>query len=135
MLNSAGVVFTVQGALPLLTDGASIVIIGSVAASKGLPGGTLYAGAKASLRAYARVWTQELRERKIRTNLLSPGPVGTEAVKGAPEEFRHMITKDVPMGRMGSPEELAEVALFLGSDASSFITGVELFADGGWAQV
>lgn len=135
ILNAAAVVFTVQGALPMLADGGSIVLVGSVAASKGLPGGTLYAGAKASLRAFARVWTQELRDRKIRTNLLSPGPVGTDAVLGAPEAFRQLITKDVPMGRMATPAELAEVALFLASDASSFITGVELFADGGWAQV
>lgn len=135
MLNTAAVVFTVQGALPMVANGGSIVVVGSVAGSKGLPGGTLYGGAKAALRAFARVWTQELRERGIRTNILSPGPVGTEAVLGAPEAFRQMITKDVPMGRMGTPAELAEVALFLASDASSFITGVELFADGGWAQV
>jgi NAD(P)-dependent dehydrogenase (short-subunit alcohol dehydrogenase family) len=135
MLNAAAVVFTVQGALPMLSEGASIVLVGSVAGSKGLPGGTLYAGAKATLRAFARVWTQELRGRSIRTNVLSPGPVATVAVQGAPEAFRRMIVKDVPMGRMASPEEIAEVALFLASGASSFITGVELFADGGWAQV
>jgi NAD(P)-dependent dehydrogenase (short-subunit alcohol dehydrogenase family) len=135
MLNAAGVVFTVQGALPMLSNGASVVIIGSVAGSKGLPGATLYAGAKAAVRAFARVWTQELRERGIRTNVLSPGPVSTVAMQGAPEAFRHMIVKDVPMGRMASPEEISEVVLFLASDASSFITGVELFADGGWAQV
>ena len=134
MLNAAGVVFAVQGALPLLSKGASIVIIGSVAGSKGLPGGTLYAGAKAAVRAFARVWTQELRERGIRTNVLSPGPVSTEAVQGAPEAFRQMIVKDVPMGRMASPEEIAEVALFLASDASSFITGVELLVDGGFTK-
>jgi NAD(P)-dependent dehydrogenase (short-subunit alcohol dehydrogenase family) len=135
ILNTASVLFTVQGALPLLADGGSILLIGSVAASKGLPGSTLYAGAKASLRAFARVWTQELRERGIRTNLLSPGPVATSAVLAAPEAFRAMITKDVPMGRMATPEELADVAHFLASDASSFVSGVELFADGGWAQV
>jgi NAD(P)-dependent dehydrogenase (short-subunit alcohol dehydrogenase family) len=135
MLNAAGVVFAVQGALPILSDGASIVLIGSVAASKGLPGATLYGGAKAALRAFARVWTQELRDRRIRVNVLSPGPVSTPPVQAAPEEFRRMVLKDVPMGRMASPEEIAEVALFLASDASSFITGVELFADGGWAQV
>jgi NAD(P)-dependent dehydrogenase (short-subunit alcohol dehydrogenase family) len=130
-----GVVFTVQEALPLLSDGASIVIVGSVAGSKGLPGATLYAGAKAAVRAFARVWTQELRERRIRINVLSPGPVSTPPMQAAPEEFRHLVLKDVPMGRMASPQEIAEVALFLGSDASSFITGIELFADGGWAQV
>jgi NAD(P)-dependent dehydrogenase (short-subunit alcohol dehydrogenase family) len=135
MLNAAGVVFAVQGALPILSDGASIVLIGSVAASKGLPGATLYGGAKAALRSFARVWTHELRDRRIRVNVLSPGPVSTPPVQAAPEEFRRMVLKDVPMGRMASPEEIAEVALFLGSDASSFITGVELFADGGWAQV
>jgi NAD(P)-dependent dehydrogenase (short-subunit alcohol dehydrogenase family) len=135
MLNAGGVVFTVQEALPLLSDGASIVIVGSVAGSKGLPGATLYAGAKAAVRAFARVWTQELRERRIRINVLSPGPVSTPPMQAAPEEFRHLVLKDVPMGRMASPQEIAEVALFLGSDASSFITGIELFADGGWAQV
>ena len=135
MLNAAGVVFTVQGALPILSRGASIVLVGSVAGSKGLPGATLYAGAKAAVRAFARVWTQELRERGIRTNVLSPGPVGTMAMQSAPEAFRQMIVKDVPMNRMASPEEIAEVALFLASDSSSFVAGVELFADGGWAQV
>jgi len=134
-LNTAAVVFAVQGALPLLSDGASIVLIGSVAGSKGLPGATLYAGAKAALRAFARVWTRELSGRRIRTNVLSPGPVATVAVQGAPETFRQMITKDVPMARMASPEEIAEVALFLASEASSFVSGIELFADGGWAQV
>jgi NAD(P)-dependent dehydrogenase (short-subunit alcohol dehydrogenase family) len=135
MVNTAGVVFAVQGALPLLSDGASIVLIGSVAASKGLPGATLYGGAKAALRSFARVWTQELRARAIRVNVLSPGPVSTPPVRSAPEEFRHMVTKDVPMGRMASPEEIADVAMFLASDASSFVSGIELFADGGWAQV
>lgn len=135
LLNAAGVVFAVQGALPALSDGASIVIVGSVAGSKGLPGTTLYAGAKAAVRAFARVWTQELRERRIRVNVLSPGPVGTPPMRAAPEEFRRLVVKDVPMGRMASPEEIAEVALFLASPASSFVSGVELFADGGWAQV
>lgn len=135
MVNTAAVVFTVQGALPMLAEGGSIVLVGSVAASKGMPGGTLYAGAKASLRAFARVWTQELSARKIRTNLLTPGPVGTDVVLGSSQAFRDSITKDVPMGRMATPAELAEVVLFLASDKSSFITGVELFADGGWAQV
>jgi NAD(P)-dependent dehydrogenase (short-subunit alcohol dehydrogenase family) len=135
MLNAAAVLFTVQGALPVLSDGASIVIIGSVAGSKGLPGTTLYAAAKAAVRSFARVWTQELRERRIRINVLSPGPVGTPPMLAAPEELRNLLVKDVPMGRMAAPEEIAEVALFLGSDASSFVTGVELFADGGWAQV
>lgn len=135
MVNAAAVVFAVQGALPLLRDGASVVLVGSVAGSKGLPGGTLYAGAKAAVRAFARVWAQELCERRIRTNVLSPGPVNTPPMQGAPEVFRQMVLKDVPMGRMASPEEIAEVALFLGSDASSFVTGIELFADGGWAQV
>jgi len=135
MLNAAGVLFTVQAALPLLSDGASLVIVGSVAGSKGLPGTTLYAAAKAAVRSFARVWTQELRERRIRVNVLSPGPVNTPAMQAAPEELRALLVKDVPMGRMAAPEEIAEVALFLGSDASSFVTGVELFADGGWAQV
>lgn len=135
MLNAAGVVFAVQGALPRLNDGASIVLIGSVAGSKGLPGATLYAGAKAAVRAFARVWAQELRARRIRVNVLSPGPVATATMLAASEEFRNMVIKDVPLARMAFPEEIAEVALFLGSDAASFITGVELFADGGWAQV
>jgi NAD(P)-dependent dehydrogenase (short-subunit alcohol dehydrogenase family) len=135
MLNAAGVLFTVQAALPLLSDGASLVIVGSVAGSKGLPGTTLYAAAKAAVRSFARVWTQELRERRIRVNVLSPGPVNTPAMQAAPEELRALLVKDVPMGRMAAPEEIAEVALFLASDASSFVTGVELFADGGWAQV
>lgn len=134
-LNVSGVLFAVQGALPLLTDGAAIVIIGSVAGSKGLSGMTLYGAAKAAVRSFARVWTHELRERHIRTNVVSPGPVKTPPMQAAPDEIRNLLVKDVPMGRMAAPEEIAEVVLFLGSDASSYITGVELFADGGWAQI
>ena len=134
--NVKGLLFTVQKALPFLNDGASIILTGSAAAAKGTPSFGVYAASKAAIRSFARTWTVELKDRHIRTNVLSPGPVLTASLKAAmPAEAFGRIVSTVPMGRMAEPEEIAKVALFLGSDDSSFVTGIELFADGGRAQV
>src|SRR5712672_1521858 len=132
--NVRGLLFTVQKALPLLNDGASIILTGAAAGSKGTFG--VASATKAAIRSFARTWTMELKDRHIRTNVLSPGPVLTASLKAAmPAEAFGRIVSTVPMGRMAEPEEIAKVALFLGSDDSSFVTGIELFADGGRAQV
>jgi NAD(P)-dependent dehydrogenase (short-subunit alcohol dehydrogenase family) len=134
-LNLKSAIFTVQKSLPLLSDGASIILTSSIAAVKGFPGLTAYAAAKAGLRACARVWVNELKDRRIRVNLLSPGPVNTPPLASKPGDVIKNIVAMVPLGRIGEPKELANAALFLASDASSFINGTELFADGGAAQV
>ncbi len=134
--NVRGLLFTVQKALPLLNDGASIILTGAAAGSKGTPSFGVASATKAAIRSFARTWTVELKDRRIRTNVLSPGPVLTASLKAAmPAEAFERIVATVPMGRMAEPEEIAKVALFLGSDDSSFVTGIELFADGGRAQV
>ncbi|TCL62947.1 SDR family oxidoreductase [Rhizobium sp. BK251] len=134
-LNLRGVLFTVQGALPMVSNGASIIIIGSMAGSKGVPGMTVYGAAKAAVRSFARTWTLELKDRQIRTNILSPGPILTGPLESAPPEVFDQFLAGIPMGRVGLPAEIANSAVFLASDDSRFITGVELFADGGAAQV
>src|SRR5271169_26178 len=134
-INVRGTLFTVQKALPLLNDGASIILTGSVAGVKGTPAFGVYAASKAAVRSFVRTWTVELKDRRIRSNVISPGPVVTPQVAVQPPEAIARIVSTVPMGRMAEPEEIAKVALFLGSDDSSFITGIELFADGGRAQV
>jgi len=134
--NVRGLLFTVQKALPLLNDGASIILTGAAAGSKGTPSFGVASATKAAIRSFARTWTMELKDRRIRTNVLSPGPVLTASLKAAmPAEAFGRIVSTVPMGRMAEPEEIAKAALFLGSDDSSFVTGIELFADGGRAQV
>ncbi len=134
-LNVKGVLFIAQGALPLLRDGSSIIIIGSIAGAKGIPGMTVYGAAKAAIRSFARVWTSELKDRRIRTNVLSPGPVLTPPLEAAPKEAIAGIVAYVPFGRLADPSEIAGAAAFLASDDASYVTGVELFADGGAAQV
>ncbi|WP_107912433.1 SDR family oxidoreductase [Luteibacter sp. OK325] len=133
--NVKGLLFTVQKALPLLNNGASIILTGSAAAAKGTPGFGVYAASKAAIRSFVRTWTVELKDRHIRSNVLSPGPVSTPQTAIQPPEAIARIVASVPMGRMAEPEEIAKAALFLASDESSFITGIELFADGGRAQV
>src|SRR5216683_1793887 len=133
--NVKGLLFTVQKALPFLNDGASIILTGSAAAAKGTPSFGVYAASKAAVRSLVRTWTAELKDRRIRSNVLSPGPVVTPQVALQPPEAIARIVSTVPMGRMAEPEEIAKVALFLGSDDSGFVTGIELFADGGRAQV
>ena len=136
-----GVFFTVQGALPLLSDGASIILNSSIAWAKGMESLSVYSAAKAGVRSFARTWTTDLKARRIRVNSLSPGPIDTpimnkpgvseEQVKSRKQAFASMV----PLGRIGRSEEIATVALFLASDDSSFVTGIDLPVDGGMAQV
>jgi NAD(P)-dependent dehydrogenase (short-subunit alcohol dehydrogenase family) len=134
-LNVKGTLFTVQKALPLLRDGASVIMNGSIAGSKGFEGFSVYNASKAAVRSFARTWTNDLKPRKIRVNVVSPGPIDTAAFEGVAQEIKDGFASIVPMGRMGRPEEIATAALFLASDDSSFVTGTELFVDGGTAQV
>jgi NAD(P)-dependent dehydrogenase (short-subunit alcohol dehydrogenase family) len=134
-LNLKAVLFTVQKALPLMRDGGSIIITSSIASVKGFPGRTAYAASKAGLRAFARVWTTELKGRKIRTNLLTPGPVNTPQTARLPREAINQVVSSVPLGRIAEVDEIANAALFLASDESAFVAGSELFVDGGAAQV
>ncbi len=134
-VNVKGTLFTVQKALPLLTDGASIIMIGSIASVKGFEGYCVYNASKAAIRSFARTWAAELKARKIRVNVLSPGPVETEIFEHLPKGAKASFEALVPRGTMGQPEEIAAVAVFLASDDSSFVNGIELFADGGTAQI
>ncbi|MFC9620632.1 SDR family NAD(P)-dependent oxidoreductase [Streptomyces sp. NPDC056930] len=134
-INVKGVLFTVQKALPLLNDGASIILTGSVASVKGTPALSVYGASKAAIRNFVRGWTVELKDRRIRSNVLSPGPIETPLVAAQPQDAIERIASTIPMGRMGEPDEVAKAALFLASDDSSFVTGIELFVDGGRAQI
>src|SRR5216110_3395043 len=134
-INVKGTLFTVQKALPLLNDGGSIILTGSVAGSKGTPAFGVYGATKAAIRNFVRAWTVELKDRRIRSNVLSPGPTDTPIVDQQPQDAIARIVSTIPMGRMGEPHEIAKAALFLASDDSSFVTGIELFVDGGRAQI
>jgi len=134
-INVRGTLFTVQKALPLLNDGSSIILTGSVAGVKGTPAFGVYAASKAAVRSFVRTWTSELKDRRIRSNVVSPGPVNTPIVDRQPPQTIARIVSTIPMGRMGEADEIARAALFLASDDSSFITGIELFVDGGRAQI
>jgi NAD(P)-dependent dehydrogenase (short-subunit alcohol dehydrogenase family) len=134
-INVRGTLFTVQKALPLLNDGASIILTGSVAGVKGTPAFGVYAASKAAVRSFVRTWTSELKDRRIRSNVVSPGPVKTPIIDLQPPETIARIVSTIPMGRMGEADEIAKAALFLASDDSSFVTGIELFVDGGRAQI
>ena len=134
-INVKGTLFTVQKALPLLKDGGSIIITGSIAGVKGTPAFGVYGATKAALRSFARTWTSDLKDRHIRANVVSPGPTDTPVLDGLPAENLARIVSTIPMGRMGEADEIARAALFLASDDSSFVTGIELFVDGGRAQV
>jgi len=134
-INVKGTLFTVQKALPLLNDGGSIILMGSVASAKGTPGWSVYGASKAAIRNFVRGWTVELKDRRIRSNVLSPGPIETPLVAAQPQDAIASIVSTIPMGRMGEPDEVAKAALFLASDDSSFVTGIELFVDGGRAQI
>ncbi|MCO1596848.1 SDR family oxidoreductase [Micromonospora sp. RHAY321] len=139
--NVHGTIFTVQKALPLLNEGASIVLTGSTAASNGTPAFSVYAASKAAIRSFGRTWAAELIGRKIRVNTLVPGSTETPGLAGlapSPEEapgLLEAIASGVPMKRMAHPDEIANAALFLASDQSSFMTGGELFVDGGEQQL
>jgi NAD(P)-dependent dehydrogenase (short-subunit alcohol dehydrogenase family) len=134
-INVRGTLFSVQKGLPLLNDGGSIILTGSVAGSKGTPAFGVYGATKAAIRSFVRGWTMELKDRRIRSNVLSPGPTETPAIDQQPPDAIARIVSTIPMGRMGKPEEIAKAALFLASDDSSFVTGIELFIDGGRAQI
>jgi NAD(P)-dependent dehydrogenase (short-subunit alcohol dehydrogenase family) len=134
-LNVKGTLFTVQKALPLMNDGGSIILVGSVASVKGTPAFGTYGATKAAVRNLVRAWTMELKDRRIRSNVLSPGPIKTRLVDLQPPEAIARILATIPMGRMGEPDEVAKAAVFLASDDSSFVTGIELFVDGGRGQI
>jgi NAD(P)-dependent dehydrogenase (short-subunit alcohol dehydrogenase family) len=134
-VNVRGTLFTVQKALPLMKDGGSIIMTGSIASVKGFPGLSVYNASKAAVRSFARSWTMDLKARKIRVNVISPGTIDTGVFTGVPQEVKDQFIALIPMGRIGQPQEIATTALFLASDDSSFITGIELFVDGGTAQI
>jgi len=139
--NVKGVLFTVQKSLPLFQDGGSIILNASVAGSKGMEAFSVYSATKAAVRSFARSWTVELKSRRIRVNAVSPGPIDTPAVgklglsDAQAKDFMAGVMSAVPMGRMGTPDEIAKAVLFLASDDSSYVTGAELFVDGGMAQI
>ncbi|MGC4997117.1 MULTISPECIES: SDR family NAD(P)-dependent oxidoreductase [unclassified Streptomyces] len=135
-LNARGTLFTVQKALPLLNDGGSIFMTGSNASLRGFPGWSVYAGSKAVQQAWARVWLNELRDRRIRVNVLTPGQVATAKQEELfDEETKRQFESLIPRGAMARPEEIATVALFLASDDSSYVNGLELTADGGTTAI
>jgi NAD(P)-dependent dehydrogenase (short-subunit alcohol dehydrogenase family) len=134
-VNVRGTLFTVQKALPLFSNGGSIIMNGSIASVKGFPAFGVYNASKAAVRSFARTWTVDLKARNIRVNVLSPGTIDTPALEGMPREKLDEFTSLIPRGTMGRPEEIATVALFLASSDSSFVTGIELFVDGGVAQI
>ncbi|HXT83782.1 MAG TPA: glucose 1-dehydrogenase [Verrucomicrobiae bacterium] len=144
-VNVKGLLFTVQKALPLFQDGSggSIILTASVGGSKGFEGISVYAATKAAVRSFARSWTMDLKQRKIRVNVVSPGPIATPMLSSAGmklseeqiEQFKTNIVNAVPLGRMGNPDEVAKAVSFLASNDSSYVTGIELFVDGGMAQI
>jgi NAD(P)-dependent dehydrogenase (short-subunit alcohol dehydrogenase family) len=139
--NARGTYFTVQKALPYLNDGASIILVAAAGKDRGFPGRSTYSATKAALRSLARTWTSEFKDRKIRTNVLSPGPVDTPMFDGqfpskeGAAEARKQITAMIPLGRLGLPKEIAAAALFLASDQSSYVAGIDLVVDGGLTAV
>jgi NAD(P)-dependent dehydrogenase (short-subunit alcohol dehydrogenase family) len=140
-VNVRGTYFGIQKALPVLSDGGTIIMTGSIASYVALDSHNVYAATKAALRSFARSWAKDLRDRKIRVNVLSPGPVRTPILgKAGPDEaaalaMEEMVSKAIPLGRFGEADELAKAALFLASDDSSFVNGIELSVDGGMAQI
>jgi NAD(P)-dependent dehydrogenase (short-subunit alcohol dehydrogenase family) len=140
-VNVKGLLFTVQKALPLMPEGGSIIVNASVVASKGLPANSVYSATKAAVRSFARTWTTDLKSRRIRVNAVSPGTIDTPGLNDllasseVGEQRRKAITSAVPLGRFGTPDEIAKAVVFLASDDASYVTGAELFVDGGFAQV
>jgi NAD(P)-dependent dehydrogenase (short-subunit alcohol dehydrogenase family) len=132
-----GLLFTVQKALPLMADGASIILNASIVASKGLPNWSVYSATKAAVRSFARTWTTDLKDRRIRVNAVSPGFTDTPPwhASKAGEQYMKTVSHSIPSGRFGTPDEIAKAAVFLASDDSIYVTGTELFVDGGFAQV
>jgi NAD(P)-dependent dehydrogenase (short-subunit alcohol dehydrogenase family) len=140
-VNVKGLLFTVQKALPLFRDGGSIILNASITGSKGMEAFSVYSATKAAVRSFARSWTVDLKHRRIRVNAISPGPIDTPGYNNLGlteqqvEDFKKNVVNSVPLGRMGSPDEIAKAVLFLASDDSSFVSGIELFVDGGMAQI
>ena len=140
-INVKGLLFTVQKALPLFQDGGSIILTTSIASSKGAGALSVYSATKAAIRSFARTWTVDLKHRKIRVNAISPGSIDTPGFRGSLqtaeqlEQFKASVVATIPLGRIGSPEDVAKVVSFLASDDSSYVTGIELFVDGGMAQI
>jgi NAD(P)-dependent dehydrogenase (short-subunit alcohol dehydrogenase family) len=140
-INVKGVLFTVQKALPLMPDGAAIILNASIVASKGLPANSIYSASKAAVRSFARTWATDLKARRIRVNAISPGSVDTPGLNNllassdVGEQRRKLILNAVPLGRFATPDEIAKAVVFLASDDASYVTGTELFVDGGFAQV
>jgi NAD(P)-dependent dehydrogenase (short-subunit alcohol dehydrogenase family) len=140
-INVKGLLFTVQKALPLLPDGASIILNASIVGSKGFSANSVYSATKAAVRSFARTWTTDLKDRRIRVNAVSPGTIDTPGLNDllasseVGEQRLKMISDSVPLGRFGTPDEIAKAVVFLASDDASYITGTELFVDGGIAQV
>jgi NAD(P)-dependent dehydrogenase (short-subunit alcohol dehydrogenase family) len=140
-INVKGLLFTVQKALPIFQDGGSIILNASIAASKGFEASSVYSATKAAVRSFARSWTVELKHRKIRVNAISPGMIDTPGLNGLAqdqeliEQFKTSFVSTVPLGRMGRPDEVAKAVSFLASGDSSYVTGIELFVDGGKAQI
>ena len=140
-INVRGLLFTVQKALPLLPDGASIILNASIGASKGPPAASVACATKAAVRSFARTWTTDLKDRRIRVNAVSPGLIDTPGVNdqvastAAGQQLLNMVSSGVPLGRRGTPDEIAKAVVFLASDDASYVTGAELFVDGGFAQV
>src|SRR6476620_11471856 len=140
-INVKGLVFTVQKTLPLLPDGASIILNASIVASKGFSSNSVYSATKAAIRSFARTWTTDLKDRRVRVNAVSPGTIDTPGLNDllasseTGQQRLKMISNVIPLGRLGTPKEIAKAVVFLASDDSSYITGTELFVDGGMAQV
>ncbi len=134
-LNVRGTLFTVQKALPLFKNGGSIILTGSIAGVKGIANFGVYNASKAAIRSFARTWTSDLKGRNIRVNVLSPGPIETAIFDNISNDVKEGFVAMVPMGRIGQPDEIAKAALFLASDDSSYVTGIDLCVDGGMAQV
>src|SRR5215470_5091953 len=140
-INVKGLLFTVQKALPLVPDGGSIILNASIVASKGLASNSVYSATKAAVRSFARTWTTDLKSRRIRVNAISPGTIDTPGLNGllasseTGQQRLKMLSTAVPLGRLGRPDEIAKAVVFLASDDSSYVTGTELFVDGGFAQV
>lgn len=140
-INVKGLLFTVQKALPLIVDGGAIVLNSSIANTTGAPAFSVYGATKAAVRSFARTWTTDLKERRIRVNSVSPGPIDTPIFGklGVSEEqgqaFAEQVTSQVPLGRFGRPEEIAKAVLYLASDDSSYVAGVDLYVDGGFVAV
>jgi NAD(P)-dependent dehydrogenase (short-subunit alcohol dehydrogenase family) len=139
--NVKGLLFTVQKALPLMPEGSSVILNASIVSIKGTPAFSVYSATKAAVRSFARSWTVDLKDRGIRVNVVSPGPIDTPGLSGLAQteeqrkEIYAQLTSTIPLGRMGQPDEVAKAAVFLASDDSSFVAGIELFVDGGSAQI